>query len=65
MTADPTNAERKARMRQRRKDGGLTEVRVWLTLDELKNLSQVMTQTGIKDRTAALIYLVRQKANSF
>lgn len=47
MSADPTNAERKRRMRQKRANEGLTEVRVWLTKTEVVWLDDLKNQEGI------------------
>lgn len=56
MSADPTNAVRKRRMRQKRAKEGLTEVRVWLgpqAVSDLKMLSQSCgSRAAIEDALA-------------
>lgn len=49
---DPTNAERKRRLRQKRAKDGLTEVRVWLNEEEVSDLAVVERLEGFSRRQA-------------
>lgn len=53
-----TDAIRKSRARQKRKDAGLTEVRVWLDSRLLGQVDDYAKEMGVS-RQAALIEFVR------
>lgn len=56
--SDPTNAARKHRMRQARKDKGLREVRLWLEPDDVWRFCEIIRMKD-RDREEAVSFMVQ------
>lgn len=56
--SDPTNAERKKRMRDGRRTKGLVERRIWFTPDVAARLDRVADREGLTRAEAISLLLV-------